>query len=77
LNQIYRELQDLSFKHLLPWRYTVLTKAVARARNRRRDLIQKVQADVEAVFAQAKMDVRISGREKTLYSIYKKMMKNT
>jgi GTP pyrophosphokinase len=73
LNQIYRELQDLAFKHLLPWRYAVLTKAVSRARNRRRDLIQKVKADVEAVFAQAKMSVRISGREKTLYSIYKKM----
>jgi GTP diphosphokinase / guanosine-3',5'-bis(diphosphate) 3'-diphosphatase len=73
LNQIYRELQDLAFKHLLPWRYAVLTKAVSRARNRRRDLIQKVKADVEAVFAQAKMNVRISGREKTLYSIYKKM----
>jgi GTP pyrophosphokinase len=73
LNQIYRELQDLSFKHLLPWRYAILTKAVARARNRRRDLIQKVQADVEAVFRQFGMQVRISGREKTLYSIYKKM----
>ena len=73
LNQIYRELQDLSFRHLMPWRYAVLTKAVARARNRRRDLIQKVQAEVEAVFAQAKLPVRISGREKTLYSIYKKM----
>jgi hypothetical protein len=56
-----------------PWRYAVLAKAVSRARNRRRDLIQKVQADVESVFAQAHMDARISGREKTLYSIYKKM----
>ena len=73
LNQIYRELQDLSFKHLLPWRYAVLSKAVTRARNRRRDLIRKVQSDVEGVFAQAHMDVRISGREKTIYSIYKKM----
>ncbi len=57
----------------MPWRYAVLTKAVARARNRRRDLIQKVQSEVESVFKQAGMDVRISGREKTLYSIYKKM----
>jgi GTP pyrophosphokinase len=73
LNQIYRELQDLSFKHLLPWRYAVLTKAVSRARNRRRDLIQKVQGEVESIFKQAGMDVRISGREKTLYSIYQKM----
>ena len=73
LNQIYRELQDLSFRHLMPWRYAVLTKAVSRARNRRRDLIQKVQGEVETAFAQAGMQVRISGREKTLYSIYKKM----
>jgi GTP diphosphokinase / guanosine-3',5'-bis(diphosphate) 3'-diphosphatase len=73
LNQIYRELQDLSFRHLRPWRYAVLTKAVARARNRRRDLIQKVQTEVEAVFARSGMQVRISGREKTLYSIYNKM----
>ncbi len=73
LNQIYRELQDLSFRHLLPWRYAVLTKAVSRARNRRRDLIQKVQSELETVFAQAGMQVRISGREKTLHSIYRKM----
>ncbi|WP_137896339.1 bifunctional (p)ppGpp synthetase/guanosine-3',5'-bis(diphosphate) 3'-pyrophosphohydrolase [Ramlibacter sp. 2FC] len=73
LNQIYRELQDLSFRHLRPWRYGVLAKAVERARNRRRDLIQKVQREVEAAFAAAGMKVRIAGREKTLYSIYRKM----
>ena len=73
LNQTYRELQDLSFKHLRPWRYAVLSKAVARARHRRRDLIQKVQKEVEATFAEAGMKVRIAGREKSLYSIYKKM----
>jgi GTP diphosphokinase / guanosine-3',5'-bis(diphosphate) 3'-diphosphatase len=73
LNQTYRELQELAFKHLRPWRYSTLSKAVARARSRRRDLIQKVQRDVETVFESAKMQVRIAGREKTLYSIYKKM----
>ena len=73
LNQTYRELQDLSFKYLLPWRYAVLSKAVAKARGRRRDLIQKVQADLEAMFEQHGMTVRIAGREKTLYSIYHKM----
>ena len=36
LNQVYRELQDLSFRHLRPWRYTVLSKAVTKARNGRR-----------------------------------------
>lgn len=73
LNQTYRELQDLSFRFLRPWRYAILSKAVAKARGRRRDLIQKVQADLEATFARHGMTVRIAGREKTLYSIYHKM----
>jgi len=73
LNQTYRELQDLSFRYSMPWRYNVLSKAVAKARNRRRDLIQKVQGELESTFAKAGIKVQISGREKTLYSIYKKM----
>lgn len=73
LNQTYRELQDLSFRYLRPWRYAILSKAVAKARGRRRDLIQKVQTDLETMFARHGMTVRIAGREKTLYSIYHKM----
>ncbi len=73
LNQTYRELQDLAFCHLRPWRHAILSKAVAKARGRRRDLIHKVQLDVEAAFKLSGMKVRIAGREKTLYSIYKKM----
>ncbi|MFO1245629.1 MAG: bifunctional (p)ppGpp synthetase/guanosine-3',5'-bis(diphosphate) 3'-pyrophosphohydrolase [Ramlibacter sp.] len=73
LNQTYRELQDLAFRHLRPWRHQVLSKAVTKARNRRRDLIQKVQREVEAAFDANVMKVRIAGREKTLYSIYRKM----
>ncbi|NMM86275.1 guanosine-3',5'-bis(diphosphate) 3'-pyrophosphohydrolase [Rhodococcus sp. SRB_17] len=74
LNQTYRELQDLAFRHLHPWRYTTLSKAVSKSRNRRRDLVQKVQADVDAVFARMGMAARLAGREKTLYAIYQKMV---
>ena len=73
LNQTYRELQELSFQHLRPWRHAVLTKALERARNRRRDLIGKVHKEVEAAFDAAAMAIRIAGREKTLFSIYRKM----
>jgi GTP diphosphokinase / guanosine-3',5'-bis(diphosphate) 3'-diphosphatase len=73
LNQTYRELQDLSFRHMHPWRYATLSRAVQKARSRRRDLIQKVQRDIEASFETATMPVIISGREKTLFSIYNKM----
>lgn len=73
LNQTYRELQDLAFRHLYPWRYATLTKAIQKSRNRRRDLVQKVQADVDIVFARMGMKVRLAGREKTIYAIYQKM----
>ncbi len=73
LNQSYRELQELSFRYLLPWRYATLNKAVGKARSRRRDLIQKVERDVQAAFEQSGIYINLSGREKTLYSIYRKM----
>lgn len=73
LNQVYRELQELSFAYLLPWRYAALSKAVQRARGYRRDLVNRIQADVEKAFAESSLKVQIYGREKTLYSIYTKM----
>ena len=73
LNFTYRELQDLAFRFLHPWRYEVLSKALNKSRNRRRDLIARVQREVEGDFARHGMTVRILGREKTLYSVYRKM----
>jgi len=73
LNQAYREMQDQAFRHLRPWRYQVLSKAVSRASGRRRDLVWKVQREVRKAFYDADLSVPISGREKTLYSIYRKM----
>lgn len=73
LNQTYRELQDLAFRHLHPWRYATLSKAVTKSRNRRRDIVQKVQTDVDAAFSRLGMAVRLAGREKTLFAIYQKM----
>ncbi len=73
LNQTYRELQELSFKHLNPWREAALSKAVKKARGHRRDLVDRIQKDVEKAFANARLKAAIFGREKTLYSIYRKM----
>ncbi len=73
LNQIYRELQDLSFAQLYPWRHAALSKALARARGTRRDIVERVQAEVEKAFASARLKVQVYGREKTVYSIFRKM----
>jgi guanosine-3',5'-bis(diphosphate) 3'-pyrophosphohydrolase len=73
LNQTYRELQELSFEARRPWRHAALAKAVARARGNRRDLVERIRRDVDKAFGAAKMPAQILGREKTLYSIYRKM----
>ncbi len=73
LNQTYRELQELSFAQLQPWRHAALSKAVQRARGYRRDVVERVQRDVEKAFKTAKLKVQVFGREKTLFSIYNKM----
>jgi GTP pyrophosphokinase/guanosine-3',5'-bis(diphosphate) 3'-pyrophosphohydrolase len=72
-DEVYRELQDLSLRYTQPWRYAALEKALARARGTRRDIVERVQRDVEKAFAVHKLKLRISGREKTVYSIYRKM----
>ena len=73
LNQTYRELQELSFANMQPWRQAALAKAVQKARGYRRDIVERIQHDVERSFMQAKLQVQVYGREKTLFSIYKKM----
>ena len=73
LNQIYRELQELSFCYLSPWRHAALSKAISRARGNRRDLVQRIERDVVKAFSSAGVKVEVEGREKTLYSIYQKM----
>jgi guanosine-3',5'-bis(diphosphate) 3'-pyrophosphohydrolase len=73
LNNIYRELQDLSFQHLYPLRYETLAKAVKAARGNRREVVSKIMESVRQTLANAGIDAQISGREKTLFGIYRKM----
>ncbi|MBV8633923.1 MAG: bifunctional (p)ppGpp synthetase/guanosine-3',5'-bis(diphosphate) 3'-pyrophosphohydrolase, partial [Burkholderiaceae bacterium] len=73
LNNIYRELQDLSFSHLFPVRYETLSKAVKAARGNRRDMVTKILDSVNATLATAGIKAEVYGREKTLFGIYRKM----
>lgn len=73
LNNIYRELQDLSFAHMLPLRYRTLAKAVRAARGNRRELVSKILDTVKQGLANAGIEAGVYGREKTLYGVYRKM----
>jgi GTP pyrophosphokinase/guanosine-3',5'-bis(diphosphate) 3'-pyrophosphohydrolase len=73
LDQTFRELQDLAFASLHPWRHATLERALQRAGGHRRDIVERVRRDVQRAFGQASLGATISGREKQVYSIYRKM----
>jgi len=73
LNDIYRELQDLSFSHLYPLRYKTLSKAIKAARGNRREVVKKILDAVKNQLATGGIHAEVYGREKTLFGIYKKM----
>ena len=73
LNNIYRELQELSFMHLHPLRHRTLAKAVKAARGNRREVVSKILESANNTLAATGITSQIDGREKTLYGIYRKM----
>ncbi len=74
LNSIYQELEDLSFKHLFPFRYRVLSKAIKAARGNRREVVGKILESIVQRLKEAGIEAQTTGREKHLYSIYRKML---
>ncbi len=73
LNSLYQEMSDLSLQHLYPDRFRVLSKAVRTARGNRREVVSKVLDSVEHRLREHGLDAQVQGREKHLYSIYRKM----
>ncbi|MBX3629660.1 MAG: bifunctional (p)ppGpp synthetase/guanosine-3',5'-bis(diphosphate) 3'-pyrophosphohydrolase [Nitrosomonas sp.] len=74
LNNIYQELQELGFRYSYPLRYRVLVKATKAARGNRREVVGKIQVAITSRLKEAGLDFQVSGREKHIYSIYKKMV---
>ncbi len=77
LNTIYQELQELAFRYLYPTRYRVISKAVKAARGNRREVVGKILDSIKQCLQKAGIEAQITGREKHLYSIYKKMLEKS
>lgn len=73
LNNIYQELQELGFRYLFPTRYRVLANATKAARGNRREVVTKILDAIKQRLQAAGLEAEVTGREKQLYSIYKKM----
>ena len=73
MNAIRLELEDLGFRCLYPYRYRVLERALKRAQGSQKQLLQKIGKRFGQNLVEAEIDARVVGREKHIYSIYRKM----
>jgi GTP diphosphokinase / guanosine-3',5'-bis(diphosphate) 3'-diphosphatase len=73
INRLKVELEDLGFKNLHPFRYRVLEKALRRSDGNQRQIVKQIADEFSAALAEEEIRADVIGREKHLYSIYKKM----
>ncbi len=74
INPWRMEMQDLGLRALNPMRYKILNERVKKARQNRREVMNKVEITVHALMEEAALEpLTINTREKTLHSVYNKM----
>ncbi|NCF28749.1 MAG: bifunctional GTP diphosphokinase/guanosine-3',5'-bis pyrophosphate 3'-pyrophosphohydrolase [Gammaproteobacteria bacterium] len=73
LNSIRQELEDLGFQALYPTRYRVLTAELRKVRGHRKQVVRKIETAIKRRLRQEGLSGKVVGREKHLYSLYKKM----
>jgi len=76
MNTFRIEFEDTGFAYLYPVRYRVLKEAVKKARGNRKEIINVLESNLKNRLEQENVhSFVIMGREKHLYSLYKKMRK--
>jgi GTP pyrophosphokinase/guanosine-3',5'-bis(diphosphate) 3'-pyrophosphohydrolase len=74
IHDIKNELELLGFQALYPMRSRALKSAVSSARGNRKAIINNIQEEVSSRLSESNINAQIVGREKHLYSIYRKML---
>ena len=73
MNNVYRELEDRSFKVLYPTRYRQLRTALKKNRGSQKRLLEKIKGTLEKKLVDQGIPSSVEGREKHTYSVYRKM----
>ncbi len=73
MNEIKSELEDLSFKYLHPIQYEEIKELVKKRESERDEQVQVMIKDIQTILDTYHIPLRIFGRSKHFYSIYKKM----
>ena len=74
IHEFKNELENLGFAALYPMRSRALSAAVKQARGNRKEIIQNIKEEIETRLEEVNIDGQVVGREKHLFSIYRKML---
>ena len=74
MNSIKSELQDLGFANLYPWRHRTIAEHISTVTGDRSEIIANIHKALKRKMNEAGIPCEIKGREKTPYSIYRKML---
>jgi RelA/SpoT family (p)ppGpp synthetase len=70
---IKTELEAYGFRFAYPFRYRVLDNAVRKIQGNQRQIIRRISNRLESALRKAGIEAVVTGRQKNLYSIYRKM----
>ena len=73
MQEMKNELEDLSFKELYPEAYESITARLAFLRQEGGDLVGRIIAKLKDDLKDTGLDIEVTGREKSPYSIWRKM----
>ena len=73
MHNLRLELEALAFQAIYPFRYKALENAMRKNRKKRKEIMRKFETSICTQLEKANIESRIFGREKNVYSIYKKM----
>jgi len=73
INHMKVALEDLGLQYLYPFRYRVLERSIKRSKGSLRQIVKKISERIANTMTEESISGSVVGREKHIYSIYRKM----
>jgi len=75
MHELSNTLEDLALQHLYPKRYAAIQKMLRTNKRGRKPVVDEACTQIKAALARQEIDAEVVGREKNIYSIYRKAQK--
>ena len=73
MRDLGQKLEDLSLRNLYPKRYNAIAKKLGSKKRGRKSVVKEVCGKIQKELERVDIAVQVSGREKDIYSVYRKM----